>query len=252
MAKMESVFTDRAWRSEDREEMDRDGHIVLPGFLTADARTRLVEALSHIQSLMPGDEDYKPSHYAAEYNDYLASLIGHPQMRGLVHEILGQDIRYDHCVSLNRPGGNGGAHWHSHEYGETKPELGFVRIFFYVNGFAPGDGALKVVRGSHLFRDASIDFQSDGALRDGWIQDKVHPVTGQPLEIEELSAPGGSVVLMWTHAAHAVTPRQAGSDTRWTVVYAYRNPGQPSRARWLSEAFEERGVPGAEGLLSLY
>ena len=173
-------------------------------------------------------------------------------MRDLVHEVLGEDIRYDHCVSLNRPGGNGGAHWHSHEYGETRPELGFVRIFFYVNGFAPGDGALKVVCGSHLFRDASIDFQSDSALREGWIQDKVHPVTGQPLEIEELSAPEGSVVLMWTHAAHAVTPRRAGSDTRWTVVYAYRNPGLPSRARWLSEAFEERGVPGAEGLLSLY
>ena len=47
------------------------------------------------------------------------------------------------------------------------------------------------------------------------------------------------------------SPR-AGSNTRWTVVYAYRNPGLPSRARWLSEAFEERGVPGAEGLLSLY
>ena len=74
MAKMESIFIDRAWSSGDREEMDRDGHIVLPGFLTADARTRLVEALSHIQSLMPGDEEYKPSHYAAEYNDYLASL----------------------------------------------------------------------------------------------------------------------------------------------------------------------------------
>ena len=80
----------------------------------------------------------------------------------------------------------------------------------------------------------------------------MHPITGQPLEIEELAAPEGSVVLMWTHAAHAVTPRRAGSDTRWTVVYAYRNPGLPLRARWLSEAFEERGVLGAEGLLSLY
>ena len=60
------------------------------------------------------------------------------------------------------------------------------------------------------------------------------------------------MVLMWTHAAHGVNPRQEGSDTRWTVVYAYRNPGLPSRARWLTEEFENKGVAGAEGLMSLH
>ena len=58
---------------------------------------------------------------------------------------------------------------------------------------------------------------------------KVHPVSGQPLTIEELSVPQGTVVLMWTHAAHGVNPRKEESDTRWCVVYAYRNPGRESR-----------------------
>ncbi len=249
---MEAIFADDIWTDSQRAELDRDGHVVLPELLTAPTRQRLVEALSHIQSLMPGDEAYRPNHYAAEYNAYLASLIGHPQLVELARWVLGRDIRYDHCVSLNRPGGNGGAHWHSHEYGAARPDLGFVRIFFYVNGFVLGDGALKVVRGSHLYRDEGIRAESDEELRTAWIIDKVHPATGRPLEIEELAAPEGSVVLMWTHAAHAVSPRRAGSDTRWAVVYAYRNPGLPSRARWLSEAFEKRGVPGAEGLLGLY
>ena len=62
MAEMESIFTDRAWRADDREEMDRDGHIVLPGLLTANARTRLVEALSHIQSLAQEDEELSLIH----------------------------------------------------------------------------------------------------------------------------------------------------------------------------------------------
>jgi hypothetical protein len=35
-------------------------------------------------------------------------------------------------------------------------------------------------------------------------------------------------------------------------VYAYRNPGLPSNARWISEEYEKRRIPGAEGLLSLY
>ena len=81
---------------------------------------------------------------------------------------------------------------------------------------------------------------------------KKHPLTGEPLEIEDLSVPDGTVALMWTHAAHAVSPRQPNSNTRWTVVYAYRNPGSPSAARWISEAFERKLIDGAEGLMSLY
>ena len=77
-------------------------------------------------------------------------------------------------------------------------------------------------------------------------------VSGQPLSIEELSVPQGTVVLMWTHAAHGVNPRKEDSDTRWCVVYAYRNPGQESRARWISSRFEKKQIKGAEGLMSLY
>ena len=81
---------------------------------------------------------------------------------------------------------------------------------------------------------------------------KVHPQTGVGLAIEELSVPRGTVVLMWTHAAHGVNARKEGSDMRWCVVYAYRNPGRESRARWLSEEFEKKHIEGAEGLMSLY
>ena len=70
--------------------------------------------------------------------------------------------------------------------------------------------------------------------------------------IEALSAPPGSVVLMWTHAAHAVNPRAESSDTRWCVVYAYRNPGEPSDARWISPAFEQKMMSIMPGLMPLY
>ena len=129
---------------------------------------------------------------------------------------------------------------------------GFVRIFFYVNGFEAHDAGLKVVPGSHLFRDQTIRATSDDELSAGWMAGKRHPITGEPLSIEELSVPEGTVILMWTHAAHGVNPRLPASDTRWTVVYAYRNPGRESRARWISPDFEHRPIAGAESLLSLY
>ncbi len=247
------IFHDYTFGEHERKKLDSDGHYVFPGLLTSDAQEKLTHSLSHILELSrTSKEGHEPNRFSAEYNSYLESLIPHPQMLELVRKVLGEDIRYDHCVSLNRPGGNRGIGWHSHGYGDDDPSLGFVRIFFYVNGFEPDDGGLKAVPGSHLYRDSKIQARTDEDLRKGWLVGKTHPETGEPLEIEPLSAPPGTVALMWTHAAHAVSERKADSNTRWCVVYAYRNPGEPSGARWITPEFEKKPIPGAEGLMSLY
>lgn len=250
---MSPIFHDYTFGDAERKALDHDGHFVLPRLLTSDTQAQLTLSLSRIQSLIPGcKEGHEPNRFSAEYDAYLESVIAHPQMLELARKVLGDDIRYDHCVSLNRHGGNGGIGWHSHGYSDDDPRYGFVRIFFYVNGFEADDGGLKAVPGSHLYRDGRIHGGTDEALREGWLVGKIHPETGEPLEIQALSVPSGTVILMWTHAAHAVTPRKQESDTRWTVVYAYRNPGKPSGARWISPDFERKPIPGAEGLMSLY
>jgi hypothetical protein len=248
------LFVPYTFGTAERKRLDQDGHFVFPGLLSAAACQRLTTALAYIQSLhYTGKPEHEPRRFAAEYNAYLASLIGHPQLLALARAILGPEIRYDHCVALNREPGHKAHAWHAHGYGEEDMprDLGFVRIFFYVNGFETNDGGLKVVPGSHLYRDRSAGGQTDEELQAGWMDGKQHPQLGAPLEIEALSVPPGTVIAMWTHALHGVSPR-VGQDTRWAVVYAYRNPGLPSRARWLSSAFEQRDLPGAEGLMGLY
>lgn len=251
---MDPIFHAYTFGDQERAQMDRDGHFAFPELLTESARERLVEALSLVHALKrPKEGGSRPGSYAAEHNGYLASLIGHPQLLALARTILGEDIRYDHCVELNRPSGFEGMRWHAHGYGEENFDLGlgFVRIFFYVNGFDVDDGALTVVPGSHLYKDRTPRAKTDEELLEGWMKGKKHLETGAPLEIETLSVPPGTVIVMWTHALHGVTAR-TGNDTRWTVVYAYRNPGLPSSARWITEDFEKKVIPGAEGLLSLY
>ncbi len=247
------IYYDYTFGEKERKALDHVGHYVLPGILTAEAQERLTESLAYIQSLIPnGKKGHEPNRFSAEFDSYLESIIAHPQMLELARKVLGEDIRYDHCVSLNRSGGNGGIGWHSHGYSDDDLRYGFVRIFFYVNGFDVDDGGLKAVPGSHLYRDGRIHGGTDEALRKGWLVGKTHPETGEPLQIQQLSVPSGTVILMWTHAAHAVTPRKPESDTRWCVVYAYRNPGKPSGARWISPEFEHKQIPGAEELMSLY
>lgn len=246
----EPIFQTYQFGAAEKERLDTDGHLLCPGLLTPQTCQRLTAALARIQAL--SEQNDRARGYAAEHDAYLASLIAHPQLLDLARNVLGPDIRFDHCVTLARPAHDGGIHWHSHEYAHDRPELGFVRIFFYVNGFTKEDGGLKVVPGSHLWRDASLRAATDEELRAGWLAGKQHPRTGRPLEIEWLDAPPRTVALMWSHSAHAVTPRQPHSDTRWAVVYAYRNPGATSAARWLTEAFERQPPPSATGLMSLY
>lgn len=247
------IFHDYTFDDQERKEFDHNGHYVLPKLLTTDAQERLTEALTRIESRIPGgSKGYEPNRFAAEFDSYLESLIPHPQMLKLARQVLGEEIRYDHCVSLNRPGGNNGIGWHSHSYSEDDPHYGYIRIFFYVNGFEADDGGLKAVPGSHLYRDPKIQAANDEALREGWLAGKTHPETREPLKIQTLSVPPGTVVLMWTHAAHAVTPRKQDSDTRWTVVYGYYKPGKDPGVRWISPEFEKKHIPGAENLMSPY
>ena len=249
----EPIFRDLELGAAEREALDRDGHVAFPGLLTAAARRSLSDSLTYLDSIAAaGSAGHEPSRFAAEFDWYLESLIGHPQLLGMARAILGGEIRYDHCATLNRAGGNRGVQWHTHGYSADNPALGFIRIFFYVTGFTPADGGLRVVPGSHLFREQIHDISSDGEFRDGWLKGCRHPMTGAPLEIQELSVPPGTVIVMWTFAAHAVTPRRPDSDVRQCVVYAYRNPGPPSAARWISPDYEKRRIRGAEGLMSEY
>lgn len=250
-----NLFANFSWTSAHQKALDNEGHLVLPGLLTATARERMTLALQGVLRKMEasksttGAVDEKYRRYAAEHDAWLANLIDHPQMLALVRSILGANICFDHCVTLHREPGDPGMHWHAHPYAEARPELRFLRMFFYVNGFAANDGGLKVVPGSHHYRDGNIHASNDSELQREWLQEKTHPNSSDPLKIQHLQAPAGSVVLMWTHGLHAVSPRRATSDNRWLVVYAYRNPGEPSASRWINEEFEEKQASRLGSLL---
>merc|ERR1711879_733381 len=61
-----------------------------------------------------------PGQVAAEQDEFLESVIGHPQMLALARNILGQDIRWDHMTALNRPSGKAGLPYHTHSYADGK------------------------------------------------------------------------------------------------------------------------------------
>ena len=192
-----------------------------------------------------------PGSNCAEMEPFFEGCIGHPDMLGIVRRVLGPSFRFDHCTMANRRAGDGGIGFHVHggadrdsSYAERR---GFIRVFFYLNGFADGDGNLKVIRGSHLHRADPAPFQgTDEGLRAGWLAGRTHPVRNTSLQIEPLEVGPGTVVVMWTAAAHGVNPKlpRGTTATRYTLITGYRNPMAREVSKWITPRFLATVTPG--------
>ena len=104
-------------------------------------------------------------------------------------------------------------------------------------GLHDGGGELAVVPGAHLYRvpyrwsTARPDY--DDTFEAGWLKGKVHAFSGEPLRIEKLSLPPGSMVSFGHHMPHHVGHRDDTAETRWGLLMAYRTPDATAApARW--------------------
>ena len=176
-------------------------------------------------------------YFPAGHVPFLMNVLTHPQMLQIQRMCLGcHDIYFDHNQLLTRPGGYAGNKWHSHEIGGGKDNCGVANLseyqaqpnailtLCYPQGFEAGeDGGLKIIRGSHLFRDPKgCRAATDEAMGQGWLQGRMHPVTCEPLQMEHLSLPAGSIVCCLSHAAHGVAPKAPGKRTRWSSLHCYK------------------------------
>lgn len=195
-----------------------------------------------------------PQKTAAESSPCFEGIMGHPELVQIVASVLGEDFRVDHVCTMNRGGGDSGMGWHSHGHsdmgcGGTDHGRGFLRVFFYVSGFALDDGNLKVIPGSHLHDEPIAappcePFDTDAEAEQRWMKGRTHPLTGEPLAIEHLACPPGSVILMWTHAAHAVQPKPPYAPPRVALIAGFRQPKCFEVSKWMTPSFYRRPTVG--------
>ena len=197
-----------------------------------------------------------PEYFPLAYDDFILDIAtSHPQMMELLGHVLGEGFLIDHVIMLNRTPGSKGRRWHGHPYRQGQyetedpvvggaPTVEFlehqcVRTLCYPEGMGAGDGGgeLAVIPGAHLYRTPYLwdtaRTEYDDELEAGWMRTKTHPVTGEPLRIEHLSLPPGSMVSFVHHMPHHVGHRDGDAPTRWGLLMAYRtrDPDQEP-ARW--------------------
>ena len=225
---------------------------------------------------VPVLKGFPPEMFAAGYDDTIMRCLTHPQMLKIHRWMLGSHVRFDHNTLLNRKAGWRGQGWHSHQYSEDDqgvtiraPTYGQVRTLIYPDGFKKGtDAGLRVVKGGHLYRQTKLKPRSgttaagpnwaldDRQFKAEWLDDKAHPITGEPLQITEIELPPGSMVSCLTHAPHAVSPKKVtatgSGTTRYCTLFCYaaadpEGKQRPSdaRATWsLPIEFERKAVGG--------
>lgn len=100
-------------------------------------REEFQEELTKLRAQHPELQKLGVGQTAMEYDEYLESCVGHPQMLRLARDVLGENIRFDHMVALNRPGGVAPMGYHTHEYADNKTTFGNDEQFPKVGSLAP-------------------------------------------------------------------------------------------------------------------
>ena len=206
-------------------------------------------------------QGFFPNEFPLAYDDFLMHVAcHHPQFLALQRRLLTppehlqpsdslplRPMRLDHTLLLNRKGGSEGRRWHAHEFdGRDSPKLNqpdepFVdaaamvqgarlmlsRTLCYPAGIEESHGGLLgLIPGAPLYRDPFCCCGNrtawDDDMRKGWLKDKRHQVTGEPLEIVNHALPPGSLTCFPHHMPHSVTPREPDAPTRWAQLLTYR------------------------------
>ena len=76
------------------------------------------------------------------------------------------------------------------------------------------------------------------------LRGRVHPKTGEPLQIEHLTCPPGTVIVMWSHAAHAVQPKPKDAEPRRTFITGWRQPRCREVSKWMTPSWYRQPTPG--------
>jgi len=227
--------------SEEKNTLDRDGYLPLPGILTAEQvaafNTRLAELLAD-----EGDAAGLEVHQETG-TDRLSDLVNkgeifttcftHPRVLAAIAHVLKGDIKLSSLNARSALPGQGLQALHA-DWGEAVSPDNFrvCNSIWLLDDFTEDNGATRVVAGSQLWGQMPYQAMSDPTLP--------HP------EEKLLLAPAGTVVIFNSHTWHGGTRNRTDKPRRAMHSYFCRRSEQqqldqrkyirPETAARLSEA----------------
>lgn len=143
-----------------------------------------------------------------------AALVEHPEVLGLVRQVLGEDCILSDISATSIGSGTAGGAWHVDvplgQLPEPLPDFPLTtQNAWLLDDFTPDNGATRIVPGSHLTRK-----------KPGW--------SGGDMEDEvALCAPAGSVAIWLSNTWHRSGPNVTDDPRRAILCYYCRSWVQP-------------------------
>jgi ectoine hydroxylase-related dioxygenase (phytanoyl-CoA dioxygenase family) len=189
-------------------DFERDGFVIVEDALDADAVERVTAAVDRVWA------QERPDRSALHLLGFLGrdpafvELTDHPRTFPLVHALLGWNIYVYHCHLDVHPPLHEPPRWRWHQDGgrqnveleSPRPRLSVKVAYFLTDVDGPEQGALRVVRGSHL-RDTL-------------------PTDREPEQAEPLLVRAGSAVVFDRRLWHARGDNRS-ERTRKALFYGY-------------------------------
>lgn len=230
-------------------QLDEDGYLVLERFFDTGVLARLrgrIEELFHEEGESAGQEFKQEPGCRRLANlvnkgEIFREVILLPRLLEYVRHVLGPSIKLSslHARSAN-PHSDRGQPLHADMLAIADEHGPWVcNTLWMLDDFTADNGALRVVPGSHRFRQLPLDGLTDPSA--------VHP--DQVL----LTGPAGSVVVLNAHAWHAGTANR--TDRPRTALHAFYcrrdKPQQQYQKRLLSPQVQQSLSPALRDLLAL-
>jgi hypothetical protein len=219
-------------------QLDERGYVLLEGVMEDGWRRRLGERLDELEGRVAVVEElrnYQVEPGTARFANLidqgpLMDLVwSHPRVLGCAWQVFQRAFKISSLNAREPKPGQGGQGLHA-DWGARDAAQPFhvVNSLWIIDGMDAGNGATRLVPGSHLLPGSPGDRMADTGA--------AHP------DQVVVHAPPGSVVVYNAHCWHGGTINRSGARRR--VMHAYytaREHGQQQeQRRWLSDATKAR------------
>ncbi|NKB71772.1 MAG: hypothetical protein GKR89_32250 [Candidatus Latescibacteria bacterium] len=145
-----------AMTDEEKFRFDLTGFLVRPAILSADEIAAIIDQIDRIKH----DPESLPPEHRAVPSGPSSVIIDHPQVLGVLHEIIGPEVRMEGSFCVWREKGEWAGDLHGGGPGQIDPIFGYrcangrihagmVRVVIELTDISKEDGATHFIPGSH-------------------------------------------------------------------------------------------------------
>ncbi|MCH9837038.1 phytanoyl-CoA dioxygenase family protein [bacterium] len=220
-------------------EFVANGFLRFDAIVPADINERAIDEIGQLNAERLLPDGMKPPHSRTPLDDCypLPSVVGEylrlPQIRGIIHSLVGADPVFDHDWVHHIPGGGSYVQpLHVDAATDSTDPTFDVQLFWYPSAVARGEGGTRFVPGSHLTR-----VRSSGLHR-------YQHIVGE----QQVACDAGSVFVFHHGLWHAGQPNPGDND-RW--LYKIRlNPTEPQVRLWDTTDFTDVQSPPTDHIFA--